>query len=391
MYARLNFPSTTTAWQRCRDIARLIHESSSGSANLNNLEYINILDSELIAGVNSGWSLAGGQTIATGTPSASDGNYVFESDCVDTNKKKYVSIRPNGNISSTTIGNNSNPGVYLSPVVDYGTATVNYVGGYSGTDLNYARTAGVGSSGGNVWVLASPRKLALIGNSRNGSYRQLELYMEFADTGLTQYHNLAPTCKITDNTYTGVGQSFFDFDTSGNLIPTWYGTGTGYARNTDVNPKLIQFPKSLAVKTGNIVRLLNITTDYFTTNIDRMFWHGYYENGTAAGVSAGTLSGPTVQNIGPKNFWSLYSRMSASGSRRSFQEIDAGRNIIYPLYPFKCEIPFWYTGVIDFEQAGVYKSVGGLGLIGDKVQINGSDYLIWAATVAAGSTLLRIE
>ena len=77
MYARLSFSSTATAWQKCRDIARIIHESSSGTASLSNLEYISVADSEFIAGANSGWTLAGAQTIATGTPSASDGNYIF--------------------------------------------------------------------------------------------------------------------------------------------------------------------------------------------------------------------------------------------------------------------------------------------------------------------------
>ena len=389
MYARLSFSSTATAWQKCRDIARIIHESSSGTASLSNLEFISVADSEFIAGANSGWTLAGAQTIATGTPSASDGNYIFESDCVDTNKKKYVSIRPNGNISNATIGNNFNAGIFLAPVVDYGTGTVNYVGGYSGTDNNYSRCAGVGSSGGNIHIIASPRKLVLIGNSTNGTYQQLELYMEFAETGQTQYHNLVPTCKITDNTYDAI--AFTNFDTGGNLLPTWYGTGNGYYRNTSVNVRMIQFPKSLRKSyANNTIRLLNLSTTN-AASADYLSWLAYLEDGTTTGSNAGQVIGPTVQTISPLNFHSRYFRMKVLGSKRQFQEIDAGRNIIYPLYPFKCEIPQWYTGIIDFELAGVYQSVAGLGLIGDKVQLGSTDYLIWNATATSGTTLLRIE
>lgn len=389
MYARLSFSSTRTVWEKCRDIARLINESASGTPNLNNLEFVNIADSELIAGVNSGWSLAGAQTIASGSASSADGNYVFECDCVDTNKKKYVSIRPNGNITNTTIGNSNQPGVVLAPVVDYGTGTENYVGGYAGTDNNYARCAGVGSGGGDIYIIASPRKLALIGQATNGTYTNLELYMEFSENGMTTYNNLVPTCKITDNTHNS--HAFAGFDTASNLLPTWYNVGNGYVRSNTVSVRMIQFPKSIRNSYNNYnIRLLNMSTTN-VANYDSLSWYVYGEDGTTNGIGLGTPIGPTTQQIGPLNFQSRYFRTRLSGSKRNFQEIDSARNIIYPLMPFKCEIPQWYTGIINFDIAGVYQSVGGIGLIGDKITIDSNQYLIWSAAATSGTTLLRIE
>ena len=45
MFAKLSFPAGITAAQAVRDVTRIIHDSSSGTASLSNLEFISVLDS----------------------------------------------------------------------------------------------------------------------------------------------------------------------------------------------------------------------------------------------------------------------------------------------------------------------------------------------------------
>ena len=80
MYAKLTFNSGTSTAAAIRDIVRLISDSNSGSANLSNLEFVNTSASELVAGVNSGWSVnsAGGTLPSSGTAVGSDdSNYIL--------------------------------------------------------------------------------------------------------------------------------------------------------------------------------------------------------------------------------------------------------------------------------------------------------------------------
>ena len=57
MYAKLAFATGTKTGEAVRDIVTLITDSNSGSASLDNLEFITTSSSSLTAGTNSGWSL----------------------------------------------------------------------------------------------------------------------------------------------------------------------------------------------------------------------------------------------------------------------------------------------------------------------------------------------
>ena len=117
MFAKLSFPAGITAAQAVRDVTRIIHDSSSGTASLSNLEFISVLDSELYAGVNSGWSLAGGVTLPTGAVEASDVSRILQSPCVNTNKIKYASIHVNTDFSNSSATFPSTLTSYLLPSV----------------------------------------------------------------------------------------------------------------------------------------------------------------------------------------------------------------------------------------------------------------------------------
>ena len=141
-------PSGTKVSETVRDITRAIHESSSGSASLNNLEFCATASSSLTAGTNSGWSLSSGYSLATGAAGANDAQYLLEASSSIGSNKMYCSVHLNGNWANSSIYNgnygvyNSGYGWVLSGLIDKGLSTEMYTHGYSGTSASYSGAGG---------------------------------------------------------------------------------------------------------------------------------------------------------------------------------------------------------------------------------------------------------
>lgn len=136
-------PSGTKVAESIRDIARTIHQSSSGTASLSNLEFCNTISSSLTTGTNSGWSLASGYTLGSGTTGSGDTQYAFVADTNIGNNKMYCSLHSNGDwanaseISGTFGAYNSGYGFTLSGLIDFGLSTEMYSHGRTTTSASY--------------------------------------------------------------------------------------------------------------------------------------------------------------------------------------------------------------------------------------------------------------
>lgn len=390
MFARLSFPTGVTAAQAVRDVTRIIHDSSSGSANLSNLEFINVLDSELYAGVNSGWSLAGGVTLPTGAVEASDVYRVLQSPCVDTNKIKYASIHVNCDFANSSVYNATSTGWLMTPIIDYGTATQLFVGGYTGTDANRRRRR-VFSPTGDIWIFASPRRLIIFGSEAIDTNQQiLNAHMEFAENGMTTFYNTVPS---------GYFSLFLAYDALGEWAnqqawrrgtPSWNNYDAANANNL-VFPKAIHDHANRGL--GRIVSIVYRRTG-FESNVNIIYWTG--ENGTTNGTDFGSLATESnryaeyggssihmmstnhaVQHYGP-DLWSTNSRYSYYNGGTQFTQAgkyltSAGVRAV-PLTPIAVNVYPASTGLIDFSISDVYVTTGQLGLMGDTITIGGDVY-----------------
>jgi hypothetical protein len=381
MYAKLVFPSTATTLQKIRDISRLIHESSSGSASLSNLESITIGDSELYPGVNSGWSLATGSIPAQGTAyttgsSSPDREYIFQSACVDPTKTKYIAITMNAN-TSTGLQTSSTSGVIIQSILDYGTGTTIRLLGTS--NATYDTNFGVGWNGGPIYIFATPRKLIIAGNNINGFF--VQMHLEFEEIGQTKYYNLTPQANIF-------------FFTSGNPEGTtnwgpWYNNSGAHTNASSA----VYFIKSLySREIGSAVRLLFYKGR--RTAVNQQDTQAYSENNTTTGASFSTgLSDITNGVRSAAQFLipplSKYSSITSNGQRIGQQLSENGR-ILYPLYPLYTAFDRWNTGIISFKHCNVYGSVSDIGNVGDKVRVGNSDYIVFAEA-SKSSTLVKIE
>ncbi len=383
MYAKLVFPYSSLPMQRNRDIARIIHESSSGSASLSNLEFIDQTSSEFFAGVNSGWSLASGSIPAKGTALSTsvDNNFTLQSPCVDTNKIKYANITINGPNTNTTQLNNSLVPNIIQPLIDYGTATEAKIGGYNSTSTSYYPHYGFGYQGGAVYIFATPRKLIVGGSSLSGFH--LYMHLEFAETGQTQFYNLVPQaymCYTTDGAASG--QQYYDV----------YYTGNRYTTGAGVNGMaFFTFLKSIySTEHSSIARVLYGGAD--TNQIDFSDYI-YLENGTTEGIATAPVNQLGYQLrwrpaiLFPP--WLLYTSSKSTGGRTA-QQTKPGGGITYPLFPLYTSIDRWNTGIISFKDCNVYSSVSDIGLIGETVKVGNNDYIVFAEP-GKTSTLIRKE
>lgn len=380
MYARLVFPSYLNVREKVRDIARLIQDSSTGNASLNNLEFISVTDSELFPGVNSGWSLVTGSIPAAGTAiGTEDREYIFQCDCVNSSKKKYVSIASNG---ATSVENSNSTPLLLSPYVDYGTATQNSLLRTTSSTSTAYRKIGVGDGNGTVYVFASPRKLIIAGQNyyTTTGATFLMMHLEFEETGQTQFYNLIP-------------QAYFYYSTAAdgaqdNSFGHYTGTVGNWSNNIFAGGG---FLKSLYSKElGSIVRLFQFTAAAASTDFAVL---GYTENNTAAGFNSSLNAQLREQaRFAPQLLMPPFARYwvdSRTYKRIGQEENYAGRTV-YPLYPLYCAIDRWNTGIISFKHCNIYGSVSDIGVTGDLVRVGNSDYVVFAYP-GKSSTLIKKE
>lgn len=385
MYAKLVFPPNTSAGSRNRDIARIIHESSSGTASLDNLEFVNKLACEFYPGVNSGWTLADSGTINTGAITSADGRYIFEGSCVDSSKKKYLAVSVHGLYTNSTVLDSPYPGTVIQPIIDKGLATQNFIYGSDITTVTSLDKSSVGysyNSSGEVYIFATPRKLILIGTQGNTSV-DVELYilmhMEYEENGMSQYFNIVPQTLIAYS----LGGLSSGFVPSSTTQGSYYGASA--YDNTTLD--MVCFPKSIAIS-GATARVLTLTNnagngyDLLHSAID---WSGnayvFTENGTAVGVYS-TLNNLRDEMLGnARQFYNSYKKWNY-GPYASNDFL--GKNLgtkksltgewRFPLYPIYCKFDQLNTGLISYAHTNVYHGPN-IGLTsGSDIRVNNDNY-----------------
>ena len=367
MYARLIFGYNTTAGQRNRDIARIIHESNSGTASLSNLEFINTSASNILdASVNSGWSLASGVIPTAGAAiSNTDSEYIFQSQCVDNTKIKYVAVKINGNNTTTGIRDSANSCTILQSVLDYSTATEARINGYSGTTEGYSYGKGVSQRfDDTIHIFATPKKLMIMGANQKGSWT--EMILEYEETSQSQFYGLVP-------------QVYMGYHTHG-ASTAWNRSGYASTQNEtgSYQYSMIAWPKSLYSPVhSSVVRMLSgiLVTNSSSWSNDYL----YLENNTTTGLSMGVtgwLDSPAKYS--PGNLMASWARYESKTNGNKYgQLVDVNGNISYQLFPLQCTIDYMATGHISFKHCDVFITVADIGQNGDLIIIGNNTYVVF--------------
>ena len=393
MYVKLNFIANTPVAGKIRDVVRVINDSYTGNADLNNLEFIDVGSSELVSTVNSGWQLVGGTLPESGTAlSTSDSIYYLEGTCVDTDKKKHVAICPNFSFTNSLVTtNHAQAGIIMPAVIDYGTDTQLLTEGYNGANTTSGSRWGVGQSAFSeiVHIFATPRKLIIIGYGYVADTQPTFMgNLEFAENPMTLEHNLSPIAKINCLPNTVGDTPFINGALRGDQ-PWGF-----YIRNH------YYFPKSIYDTVGRLGLWRVVTFDAEGQRNDGIAEQsGTLENGTTTGVT-GLAKVAVVDAINTGKFGhSFYNPACAFGSRTGTEsaytnvgkEFDSSGNLRIPAIPLACNIVTMGTGLIDFSQCDVYKTVGNLGVYGDELTVNGSNYFYFTLAGCPGALIIKKE
>tara|TARA_S200000501_G_scaffold245422_1_gene229871 strand:- start:117 stop:1367 length:1251 start_codon:yes stop_codon:yes gene_type:complete len=201
MYAKLVFPGNTKTGEQVRDIVRLITSSTSSTASLSGLEFIDTTNST-VAGANSGWSLHSGSSLpSSGTAvSAADSNFTMQAVCATASKTKYCSIHVNGSWTHALATHTGDDfGFTMSSVLDPGASTEMWSNGYTGTtaDIGDANSicGNIEHSDTGIHIFADARRIIIFGKDGNG-YNILQMNGEFTETDTTTRYTLVPQAQI---------------------------------------------------------------------------------------------------------------------------------------------------------------------------------------------------
>jgi len=234
MYAKLKFNSGLSPALAIRDIVRLITESAAGNASLSNLGSIDVSNSTLTAGVNSGWTLYTGQSIPANSASvsnSSDSFYTLQATSATNNRTKYCAIHGNCHFSSgsgMTYTTTSQAGIRISNVADptlsNANTTLNFGSGYNSTSTNYMNDGGfvissMYTSPLHIW--ADPTRIILYSeNWYSGRGPLFTGNFEGNQGPLDVWKQKCPTMTLYDSTYNlstsgghelaGRGDSYFN-------------------------------------------------------------------------------------------------------------------------------------------------------------------------------------
>ena len=391
MYAKLAFNASTSLGLRVRDVIRLITESATGSASLSNLETIDVANSELVAGVNSGWTLATGQTLPTaGTAvSVDDASYILEGTCVNSSKKKYMSIHGNGDwgtVYSSTVG-----AMIAAPVLAFGTANQYTTHGSTNATASYFKTYGIGYPGQVMHIFATPRKLIILGPKdtvNQGAYGSHTIFasLEFKENYTTSSKNIVPTVWFHE------GGGYSQIYHSG-----WQRQYNDYYRYGFNSPHLM-FPESYYDWSAKKKALLAFGFEYSTSygNVNDSWSDLYYieDDGsrTAVANGAGSVTPP----------WREYGfsgilRHGATGTPSASQGLYTKLNSSTGAYevvlePLSMRIDNGY-GFIDMSISNVFRGPGyQIGALeGDNLSANGDNYYHWVSGATTSSHALYIK
>ena len=395
MYAKLVFNASTVAGIKVRDITRLIVESNSGSASLSNLEGIDVSSSELVAGTNSGWSLASGYSIPTSgtTVSATDSEFHLTAPCATSSKTKYATIQTNGSWTSANIYNSTVPSVCVGTTTRVGESDEQDLIGYSGTTATTADNFFVGSStySTTVHVFATPYKLILAGYNASG-INGWHGVVEFAENHTTTNRNIPPFFWTGNPGAYGSDTEAF----ATRATTTGYDEAGGGNRiiwpNTFVNNGNGQQPRIYEQWNDNNVH--NNGYDEVT----------YMTNGSNVPGTLITDPQSLVIYDHSDSFDEPASIFSRSGSRTDLQTTSTGMSgDTHRLYdgttgdrvklvrPIVHNFRFGNYGILDFTNAGLYKCSGQLGTFSDNLSIGSDDYFFYPFDVATSRQGLLIK
>ena len=437
MFARLTFPGGLSANKRNRDIARLIHDSSTGSANLSNLEFIDAAASTLVAGVNSGWSIATGSDIALAAlPAAGtavgedDSYYVLEGTCADGVKKKYVGIYANNRFDNAYNWNDSNPYINNSmmPVVEYGVTgaeSVTEVQDIGTGALSYRHYGfALGGHDGNspsttITIFATPRKLIFIGTQYvyNVYAPCMMANVEYEENGTSLYYGTNPTVCLHSRTRAYGSRTMGWYNNYPGLTRMFTGP---YYNNASYDDASAYSQQSMAgafsemhfshfpddVNTGVVSRQIRV---FGSTNTDKGGFHSVtqYTNGTRDGgtpfYSTGSLNDgqpgddeddfleSSFAFFEPQEMYQIYNGSSAT-YQPDYNLIDSDGTSIFPMIPCVGELKQIGTGSMKFHNTcGMFTTIGGLGSCGDEITIDGKDYFYYSEQNANGALLIEKE
>lgn len=387
MYAKLVFTDYNYGSARVRDVVRLITDSASGSASLSNLEFINQDLSTLTAGVNSGWTLKSGQTFKTsGTAlGAGDDEWILESTCVDTSKKKTVRVGINGGASEW---NESIATLCVTAIADVdGTYEYN-AAFYNGTSTTYMQGFGIGSDGtATVHVWATPRKLIIAGyNGYEGQNRMMGV-VEFPETGMTTYYSKVPMYWFCQGD--GVSQ-----DTS---ISQWYEGSNTSTIGGKSNCHYGQFIDAFVDQSdGSNVKAVHIVPDIGAGSSGN--FRVWYDNNTVYGTysTASALYYQFYYSTDHKNGYNkgfaLTNRLSKANGARIGETLNSSGDKTLYLEPIKFDLTFSGAGMIDLTSLSNWYNIANTGTTFDTITIGSDVYTLFTSAYQyGGSQLIKVE
>lgn len=387
MYAKLVFNASVGAGLKVRDVVRLITDSNSGSASLSNLENIDTNASELVAGTNSGWSLASGFTLpSTGTAvSASDSQYILQSACATSSKTKYASVHVNGSWTSSTSYDGSQFSFLIGPVTRYGESDQETLVGYNSTSasMSYRHWAGSDYVDNTVHIFATPYKLLMIGTSGASTTYNDNIcgIIEFAENGTTTAKSLPPYFWFGSSYCSGGADPWGSLGTNatqtyGGIQMIW--PETYYHNSRGIKPRYwVTLNDNPIIDNGTYERLnlYDGTSDgvdvyyYFLSSTDGINPYRYADEGDSP---AGWFNlNPSLRNP------SLYNTTTGfSGDvYRTFDGSTGARiNVVRPIINY---LRTGEYGIVDLTNAGLYETGGQLGSHGDNLSIGSDDYYYW--------------
>lgn len=387
MYAKLVFSDYNYASAMVRDVVRLLTDSASGSASLSNLEFINQDLSTLTAGVNSGWTLKSGQTFKTsGTAlGAGDNEWILESTCVDTSKKKTVRVGING---GTNEWNQPESTLCVTAIADVDGTYQKTAAFYNGTNTTYMQYFGIGSMGtSTVHIWATPRKLIIAGyNGYEGQNRMMGV-VEFPETGMTTYYSKVPMYWFCQG----------DGTTQNTSTSEWYeSAGTG-AMGANTNNHYGQFIDAFVNQTdGSNIRALHIVPDIdYGAGSNTRVW---YENNSLYGTYSTTSAlhyqfyyCPNHLNGYNKGFVLTNRLNKANGARVGETLNSSGDKTLY-FEPIKFDLTFSGAGMIDLTSLSNWYNIANIGTTFDTITVGSDVYTLFTSAFQyGGSQLIKVE
>lgn len=247
MYAKLTFPEGTKNTDVCRDIVRtIVNSTGAGGSTVGALEFVDAGNSVIEDTEAANWTLAAGQSIATGAAVEQDKEFFLQQAHANT-AIKTVAIRmhnlDNSGFTKAENGTGYNT-VVLTPVLDYGES-------YESTPFRPSNTAsastttscshGVSAKKGKcvVHIIARNKVIAILGDQR--SYLGGRSYMAILEAP-TQYEMTIGRNKPSQTFFWGSERFESTFGasslaskgnavdyTSTNMMGTSYGQPLAYA------------------------------------------------------------------------------------------------------------------------------------------------------------------